>query len=400
MLKKGAWLLSLSLLLLAGCVNSTNEDPSVDEEKNDSELNSAEQITVKDIQANLFIDDAGEMVDSFEIQIEDILSVQDLKEGDFEITGNYDGYPVNQAEEMVQEDFEDDGIELSIEGDSLILDVKDFKYPGGVESEYKITNEKYPALSFSKEDVTSINTKTVDQFEKATFTGGNDVTIPYRISVANSEKSEPLVIWMHGAGEVGTDNESHIRANRGAVSFAESDYVTSVIAAQYPYAYSEELTDEELQDMLDFFKAYRELIDSLVEDGTVDPDHIYLTGASMGGGLTLRFMLEEPELFAGVVTISSRGTVKDLEELNKVDHLPIWLFHAEDDPTNPSTVSKDIYNKLKDLGNDEAKLTIYDTEYMHSLNLYGGLLHWGWVPALNDSEMMDWLFAQKKIMNH
>lgn len=350
-------------------------------------------VIVHDIKANLFIGDAGEMVDSFEITVDDISKVSDLVAEDFEITGNHDGFPLNGDEEIVQENFEDNGIALTLEGHTIFMEVNDFKYPGGLRVEFEVSSTKYPELSFTKEDLGSVSTRTVDDFEKETFTGSNGVTIPYRLHIADTGNSEPLVIWMHGAGQVGKDNITPITANRGAVAFAESNHTTNVIAAQYPYVYSEELTDAELDDMTAFFKAYKELIETLIEEGKVDPNRIYLAGASMGGGLTLQFMLEEPELFAAVVSIASRGTIKDLDRLKSVTDLPIWLFHAEEDPTNVSQTSKNIYNKLLSLGSGHADITIYSTEYMHTLKLFGGLLHCSWVPALNDDEMMDWLFS-------
>lgn len=359
-------------------------------------IKAVEEINVTGISANTYISDQGQMVDSFEINVDDIKKVEGIKAGDFDIINNYDGYPLNSKGELVKENYVDDGISLSIKGNIIKIDVKDFKYDSSLTGVFSVTSVKYPKLSFTSKDVTKVNTKTVDEFEKLIFTGSNGVNIPYRLKSTKTGKPEPLVIWMHGAGEVGVDNVKPITANRGAVAFAESEQTTNVLAAQYPYKYSVELTDIELNDMKDYFNAYEELINKLVEQGKVDSNRIYLTGASMGGGLTLRFLLEKPNLFAASVAIASRGTVKDLAELEAISDLPIWLFHAEEDPTNASSISKNIYNKLKELGNNKAKLTIYSTEEMSALRLYGGILHWSWVPTLNNSEMINWLYSQSK----
>ncbi|MBD7910833.1 MULTISPECIES: prolyl oligopeptidase family serine peptidase [Clostridium] len=355
-----------------------------------------ETISVQAITANTYVGDMGVMVDSFEIDVNDMSKTADLQATDFDITGNYDGYPLNSEGKVSQDNYTNDEINLTVEGNKIKLSFKPFKYPGGNVSNFGVVCNKYPELSFTQTNVTKVNTRTVDEFENLTFKGSNGVTIPYRLRTVNTGKPEPLVIWMHGSGEVGIDNFKPITANRGAVAFAESGYATNVIAAQYPYKFSVELTDTELKDMKNFFNAYEELINKLVTEGKVDKNRIYLTGASMGGGLTLRFLLEKPNLFAASVAIASRGTVKDLSELNTISNIPIWLFHAEEDGTNSSTISKDIYNKLQGLGNDKSKLTIYSTEYMNSLKLYGGLLHGSWVPTLNNKEMMSWLFSQSK----
>lgn len=353
-------------------------------------------VNIKHITANTYVGDVGQVVDSFEIVVDDIAKIQGIKAEDFEIINNYDGYPLNSKGELALENYEDDGISLSIEGNTIKMDVKDFKYDSSMTGVFSVVCDKYPELNFTSSNVNEIKTQTVDKFENLTYVGTNGVKIPYRLYSANTGKPEPLVIWMHGAGEVGTDNIKPVTANRGAVAFAESEYTTNVMAAQYPYKYSVELTDTELKDMRDFFDAYEELINKLIAEGKVDSNRIYLTGASMGGGLTLRFLLEKPNLFTASVAIASRGTVKDLSELSKISKLPIWLFHAEEDTTNASTISKNIYNKLKELGNDSAKMTIYSTEYMNSLRLYGGLLHWSWVPTLNNKDMISWLYSQSK----
>lgn len=354
---------------------------------------------VKDITANTYVADQGQMVNSFEITVDDINKVANLRAQDFDITNNYDGYPLDEKGSLRKDSYVDDGISITVSGNTIKMDVKDFKYDSSLTGVFKVTSTIYPELSFTSSNVSKLNTQTVDKFQKLTFTGSNGVTIPYRLFLTNTGKAEPLVIWMHGSGEVGTDNVKHITASRGAVAWVEEGYTTNVIAAQYPYKFSVELNDKELQDMKAYFKAYTELINKLVAEGKVDKDRIYLTGASMGGGLSLRFMLEKPDLFAGVVAIASRGTVKDLSELKAVSNLPIWLFHAEEDPTNSSTISKNIYNELQNLGNKNAKLTIYSTETMSSLRLYGPLRHWSWVPTLNNKEVMSWLFSQKKVSN-
>lgn len=354
------------------------------------------------IVANTYVGDVGQMVDSFEITVDDIKKVSNLKASDFDITSNYDGYSEKDGS---SKSYTNDGITLTTKRNTIKMDVKDFKYagapdpknPAGPVIPFNVTSVKYPTLNFNATKVTNLVTKTVDKFEKLTFTGSNGITIPYRLYSSNTGKAEPLVIWMHGAGEVGTDNVKPVTANRGAVAFAESGYATNVIAAQYPYVYSRDLTDSELKDMNKFFDAYEELINKLVADGKVDKNRIYVTGASMGGGLTLRFLLAKPNLFAASVAIATRNTVKDLSELKSIKTLPIWLFHCEDDGVNTSKTTTNIYNELKNLGDDKARLTLYTPAFMDSLRFYGIYAHHAsWVPALNTKNMMYWLFSQTK----
>ncbi|CAM4394894.1 hypothetical protein P4H94_32630 [Paenibacillus macerans] len=79
------------------------------------------------ITANTYIGDAGRMVESFDLKVSDASKYADLKASDFEITGNYDGYPLNENNEAVQADYTDDGVELSWNESVLSIKVKPFK---------------------------------------------------------------------------------------------------------------------------------------------------------------------------------------------------------------------------------------------------------------------------------
>lgn len=369
-------------------------------------VKAADAVKVTKITANTYVGDVGQMVDSFEITVDDITKVSGLKAADFDIASNYNGYTEKDGSSKI---YTDDGIVLTTSGNTIKIDVKDFKYSGapnpanpyGPSIPFSVTSSKYSTLDFDATKITNLLTKTVDKFEKLTFTGSNGVTIPYRLYSANTGKPEPLVLFMHGSGEVGTDNVKQITASRGAVAFAESGYTTNVIAAQYPYSYSRALSDTELKDMNNYFDAYEELINKLVKAGKVDKDRIYVTGLSMGGGLDLRFLLAKPSLFAASVVMSARNSVDltnvHLSELSSIKTLPIWLFHCEDDGLNTSKTSKDVYNELVKLGDSKAKLTIYTSEFMDSLGFYGIYPHHAsWVPTLNNKDMMSWLFSQSK----
>lgn len=90
----------------------------------------AEAASPMQITANTYIGDTGRMVESFDLQVSSAGSYADLRASDFVITGNFDGYPVNENNETVQNDYADDGVELSWADNILSLKVKPFKYSG------------------------------------------------------------------------------------------------------------------------------------------------------------------------------------------------------------------------------------------------------------------------------
>lgn len=366
----------------------------------------AERAQVKHIQANTFVGDPGEMVESFDITVADVEKYKNLKASDFDVTGNYDGYPLNAAEEIVQNNYEDDGITLTMKGDTIHMAVKPFKYPGGMKSEFAVTSKTFPELSFDKKSVDQVKTRTVDEFEKAQFTASNGVKLSYNLKPSPSNEAKPLVVWLHGGGEVGTDGRNHLTANRGAVVWTESGYDTSVLAVQYPENYSFKIYNnaEQLPIMQDYFTAQYELIQKLVADGKVDPDRIYLAGVSSGGGGAFRFMIQYPDLFAGAIIAAAKDTVADYtgsvdafkKELKGIVDVPIWIMHAKSDPTTDSRTSSLAYQALTEMGAKKVHLDLYDDAYMDSQRLYGGLKHWSWVPAFNNKEVIDNLFKLHK----
>lgn len=357
------------------------------------------------ITAHTYIGDAGRMAESFELVLPTNASYAGLQASDFDITGNYDGYPLNAAGEIVQEAYEDDGIQLTREGNVLSMTVKPFKYPGGYVSEFAVVNKRYPELSFDAEQVSKVETRTVDDFEAGKITGANGKSLTYQMKLSESTEAQPLVVWLHGGGEVGTDNFKQLTENRGATVWTESGYDTSVLAVQFPENYGWKIYDntEELTRMQDFFEVQMELIDRLVSEGKVDPQRIYVVGPSSGGGGTFRFLMQYPNTFAGAIAIAAKDTIADYEgsvdafkqELKDITETPVWIVHAENDPTTDSRTSTLAYQALAEMGASQTKLTIYDDDFMDEGRFYGGMKHWSWVPVFNDKEMPDWLFAQK-----
>ncbi|MGQ8872663.1 S-layer homology domain-containing protein [Paenibacillus sp. TSA_86.1] len=366
----------------------------------------AESAQVSQIQANTYVGDPGEMVESFDITVADAEKYKNLKASDFDITGNYDGYPLNASGEIVQDNYEDDGITLSMKDHTIHMTVKPFKYPGGLKSEFAVTNKTYPELSFDKKTVNQVKTRTVDEFEKAQFTASNGVTLTYNLKRSPSKEAKPLMVWLHGGGEVGTDGRNHLTANRGAVVWTESGYDTSVLAVQYPENYSFKIYNnaEQLPIMQAYFDAQYELIQKLVAEGEVDPERIYLSGVSSGGGGAFRFLTQYPDLFAGAMIVAAKDTVADYtgsvdafkQELKGIVDVPMWIMHAQNDPTTDSRTSSLAYQALTEMGAKKVHLTLYDDTYMDSHRFYGGLKHWSWVPAFNNKEVIASLFKLHK----
>ena len=87
-----------------------------------------EELKVTSIVANTYVGDGQREVSSFEITVNDINLVNDLKAEDFDITNNVSSVPYDVATNALADDYLDDGISLEIKGNTIILNVKAFDY--------------------------------------------------------------------------------------------------------------------------------------------------------------------------------------------------------------------------------------------------------------------------------
>lgn len=241
--------------------------------------------------------------------------------------------------------------------------------------------------SFSQENM---------QFEKQLFISGED-TLPCRIlTPANfqSGKKYPLVVFLHGAGERGNDNEAQL--NWGADLFLDPsnllNYPAIVVFPQCPktdkwaeytknskdstgYDYKE---DAPIRKPLQLVSAF---IDTLINSGAVDKRRVYIGGLSMGGFGTLELLWRKPKTFAAAFPICGAGNPARVKDYRA--KLPIWLFHGDKDAVIPVANSRLIYGLLS-TSNPAAKYTEY-----------AGVGHDSWKNAFAEPGLLPWLFAQK-----
>src|SRR5262249_5923284 len=146
----------------------------------------------------------------------------------------------------------------------------------------------------------------------------NGKELPYRLMKPegyDASKKYPLVIFLHGAGERGTDNEKQLV--HGVPQFASKEnrekYPCFLIAPQCPDKQSWVNVDWSAEphtipkEPAESAKLVLNLIQSLQKEYSVDPKRIYITGLSMGGYGTWDLLARKPELFAAAVPICGGG---------------------------------------------------------------------------------------------
>lgn len=243
-------------------------------------------------------------------------------------------------------------------------------------------------------------TPVVDDMEKLTF-HSEDKTLNYRLFEPEVKENEtyPLILFLHGAGERGTDNVLQVANNEGATAFAnpieQEKHPSYVLAPQSDSI--DKLTFYWTEE--DRYNLVLNLLEETIEKYSIDRDRIYLVGMSMGGVGTWNLLEKNPDLFAAAVPICGITNSKvltdaydqplyapvDPETVPILKNIPIWAFHGVDDPIVDVRNSREMNDAIKESGGT----------LMNYTELPEGTSHFSWIPALQNDEMKEWLFNQK-----
>lgn len=217
---------------------------------------------------------------------------------------------------------------------------------------------------------------------------GND-TLPYRMLVPdyNKLRKYPLVIFLHGSGERGSDNEAQLKW--GVQNFATDQnmmlHPAIVVAPQCPLTMSWSnfsKNDNKLSPVPSrAMELVIGLIHQLIKTMPVDTNRIYITGLSMGGYGAFDAVERYPQLFAAAVPVCGGG---DSSRAAGCASVPMWIFHGAEDPA----VSPD--NSLQML------IALTKAGAHPGFTQYPETGHFSWIQAYADAMMMEWLFRQHK----
>ncbi|MFS0637738.1 prolyl oligopeptidase family serine peptidase [Mesobacillus foraminis] len=293
-----------------------------------------------------------------------------------------------------------------------------------VDSEYTITQQKDILTPAGKVSGLVADTfaggvrELVDDFGtgEATY---DDVTLTYAdYAPAKDNKKNPLIIWLHGMGEGGTDPTIPISGNKAA-NFASEEIQSYfdgayVLAPQTPTFWMDGFTG-----FGDGTSKYQEALMSLIKDYVaknpdIDPDRILLGGDSNGGYMTMLMIRDYPEYFAAAFPTCEAldDTLIRDEEIQRMKNLPIWFISAKTDTTVPvNQYVVPTYNRLIEAGAKDVHLSLFD-KVIDTSGLYkkedgtpyeyDG--HWSWIYVYNNevsktidgklTTLMEWLADQ------
>lgn len=246
----------------------------------------------------------------------------------------------------------------------------------------------------------SVRAQDTSLYKKEVFISGSD-SLPYRIlypSRYDVNKKYPVVLFLHGAGERGSDNEKQL--THGSKLFVDSmnrvKYPAFVVFPQCPTDSFWAKIDrgDNATDSLGGFSfissgppstplgLVMKLMDSLAKTPQIQTKKIYVCGLSMGGMGTFEILWRKPKFFAAAAPICGGGDPEKVSTYAR--NFPIWVFHGGSDPVVPVSNSRLMVNALKTAG-----ARVKYTEYP-------GVGHDSWNNAFAEAGFLEWMFDKAK----
>jgi predicted peptidase len=191
-------------------------------------------------------------------------------------------------------------------------------------------------------------------------------------------KRWPLLLFLHGAGERGTNLWLVTKHGPPKIVTARPDFPFVVVSPQCP--------EGRVWDKEELIA----LLDDVIHRYKVDKSRVYLTGLSMGGYGTWGLGLAWPERFAAIVPICGGGDpvailLASPQKLAALKALPVWAFHGAKDPVVKLEESQRMVAALRQIGGQEVELTVFPEAG-----------HDSWSEAYDDPKLYDWLLRHQR----
>jgi predicted peptidase len=177
-------------------------------------------------------------------------------------------------------------------------------------------------------------------------------------------KKWPLMLFLHGAGERGSDLSYVKRHGPPKLVEQGKSFPFILVSPQCP------------DDSVWYTNILGSLLDEIEKKYNVDKDREYVTGLSMGGNGTWKMAERYPNRFAAIVPICGWS---NLETVCKLKHIPIWVFHGKKDRIVPFEKSEVLVKALKKCGGN-----IQFTAYPNAA-------HDSWTETYNNEQLYDWM---------
>jgi predicted peptidase len=205
----------------------------------------------------------------------------------------------------------------------------------------------------------------------------------------------PVILFLHGAGERGSDGLIQTEVGIGTAIRRHAARVPAVVV--FPQCLKDRWwTEPDMQTQA--LKA----LDQSIKEFNGDPARIYLTGISMGGYGTWAIAANNPQRFAALAPVcggvrppprvaipaGTPGANQTADPYQataqKVGRTPVWVFHGGADTVVPVSESRKMVDALK-----AASGNVRYSEYE-------GVGHNSWDKAYGEAEFFSWLLSNER----
>ena len=234
---------------------------------------------------------------------------------------------------------------------------------------------------------------------------GNIYPLDQSKAVTRSTTSYPLIVSLHGAGEIGDGDDPEGVLSEGSTGMLPSLFrdekvppnIRNSVVLVAPRAHSG-WSNSEIQTFV------QGLISALARPPGaattrkfhIDRDRLYLTGCSMGGAATWEAGTATG-LFSALLPVcaaSSGPTREEIETVFKEKRIAVWAFHGVNDVVVPVATTDSAMRKFREAGYSKIKYSRFEqSPTPPGWPMYIG--HASWIPAYQEPGLWEWLLNQR-----
>ncbi|MGA2062363.1 MAG: PHB depolymerase family esterase [Thermoguttaceae bacterium] len=225
------------------------------------------------------------------------------------------------------------------------------------------------------------------------YNDGQGHSMPYRLYLPPGYNtpgaSFPLIMFLHGSGESGTDNVAPSAKFIDGIYSASQGY----LGAQYKAFLLVPQTVWGWQDYGPQDPDYvgqslaMDILNSLISTYQVDTSRLYRTGLSMGGFGTFDFIAHYPNTFAAAAPLSGGG---DISTASIIKDIPIWAYHGVADTTVPVSDTDEMFDAIEAAGGNMEYTRLDGVGHGGWSNFYDGSTY----KNSKGQTVYQWMFAQ------
>ncbi len=242
----------------------------------------------------------------------------------------------------------------------------------------------------------------LNEGQACSYTGTNGVTLPYRLFSPDVKPGMkyPLVVFLHGAGERGTDNAKQlvhysplrlVYDKDASGKWTQASRPAFVIFPQCApgsqwtlVPWSEKTSRARTEQPSPGLQNVHELVQKLKKELPIDDKRLYVTGISMGGYGTWDYIARWPDEVAAAIVVCGGADDAGIAADPRVSEIPVRIYHGAVDAVVPPERGRSAF--------DAIKATNPRATYVE----YGKWGHAIWNLAYGEPGLGAWLFAQRR----